>query len=530
MKYKFILLIFISMVLSISTCVSALDVTPQILTIDGSPGSFQIRTITLENKENASVNVTIAVSPLIGSYYLPLSSYKLDPYESKMIQFGMTINSTMTATITYFYGNDYFTQIVMINATRKQPTILLAPSTPQAGKGVTVMLISSRLLDAQGMVICSETDNRYPFTIDKGIGTFKLNTSEEEGTAIMRLISNDFEPIFYSFNITGGTGSEPTEPELCINVSQDVDIGTSKIVTLKLDDNPVEGTFIITKPNGNQELKTTDSKGRISIEFDLSGLWTLNAESGDYTVTKGVRVAKQSIEIELPHTDVVTGKACQIQIEPSMTCDISSDTKSYTFLSDNSGIVRWTPEYPGLYTIDAYNDEGSGTAMLEVWQFLDIRVTQGSYNTGTLQKGLTTDVMVVDDSGEVVSSIDSIEITDTKNFPVTVDLHNGKLSWIPEKTGVYTLKVYDDEENYILGDFKSVQVADDSGGGGWGWGYYALAVLVLFVILVILVGLHRSGKEGEENKPSGKVEVTERVGLIKRVKDWRAGGLPFWHK
>lgn len=532
MKYKIALLAFLGIILIAPSIATAITISPQIVEISGRPGTFHIRTISLENRANAPVNVTIEVSPLIGNYYLPKTHYTLEPYEQRDIQFGVTINKTVTATITYFYNDDYLTQIIRINATKIEPTILMSPTSPSPGQGAYVMLISKKLINAQGIVICSETDNTYPFTITMGIGSFKLDDAEKPGSAVMRIIGDDIDPIFYSFNISGKNGASPSAPKMTIDgLPDEISHSTSKIVTLMVDGKAVQGTFIITKPDSNQVLKTTDGKGRISIDFDTGGLWNIYAENDDYNVSKAVKVKKESMNIDFP-SDIKIGVENTITVSPGATCEFTGPDGTTVMVADSNGKVKWIPESPGEYTIEAYTDGDSGRENVVVWQYASIKVRQYGVITASLEKGVAATVDVVDTRGMSIEGVDKVTIENPNGFPVTASLTKGQLQWTPSYSGVYTISVADDEDNFIVGGSHNVMVS----GGTSTSGFFDMEIIVIIlagVLIVAVIVISRKRAMSTSESPSGRAKVGTGSSLSK-LKDGlkgmfrRESGPPFY--
>lgn len=548
-KYKIAALIvvgvFFAATAGMSMQASALEVDPQILDVSGEQGSFQIRTVTITNDDDEQVNVTVEFPPGM-NYYLPVSHYTLAPHESKRIQMGVTVQNTTTSVITYKYNNetDYIPQMIRVNVSRDQPDIIMAPSSPSPGDGIHVMLMSDELINAQGMVICSKTDNRYPFTIERGIGTFKLNKSEKPGTAVMRLISNDFNPIFYSFNITGeaqdgdGDGDDEEEKELTIDIrgGDDVGYGASRIVSLSIDETSAEGSLIVTTPDGDQLLKKTDSEGRTSITFDTAGLWSLQAESGNYTAEKGIRIEKQNMSITRPQGDITTGEEITFTTSPNAECTITGGDRERNLVADASGELSWTPSIPGEYTLEATTEQKKGSISFIVTQNTQIRIDQRGATGGKIKKGVETTVKVVDSGGQRIETIDEITIRDPNNFPVRASLVDGMLQWTPDMTGVYNFEVTG--TGNTMGDTAQVQVIDatttDTDDGGFPWG--GLIVIVIVIIALVLVVIRKINKERKTSKSTGeeagggkpvdtqKETVEKEKGLLQRFITWLSGG------
>ena len=529
MKLKSFVIVVLSML--VATDVSALEVNPPILNISGENGDFSLQTVELYNDRNTSVTVNITITG-IDNYYLPKNTYTLHPYERKTITIGFTITGSKTGFITYDYGYDIVTQIISINS---QKSLVVFPQNPIAGNSIAIICSSND--KASGFLFVSETGKQYPVVLS-GLPITFVNTSKYDyGTAILVMIWDDGQITYNYLNITKAknvtTNEEDniTEDKLTIDFggSKNINYGKSRIITVKLNDKPVEGTFIITKPDGDQILKDANSMGQIQVTFDEAGTWSFSANYKNLTANDVVSVAKNNIQVNIPD-EVNVGETVSINVGENANYTILTPSFNRVTGQTVNGIINYEPDKAGIYTISIETDSGHATGIFKAYYepIISIRDNTGSY-VGQLKEGQPYQISVVAKNTDII--IDDVDEIDYIHNGIheTIQLTNGIGNFVPEYNGYYTLSIPKNDAKFIKPTTIQVLVYS-SGGGGFSFSWKTIAFIIVVILVVILFFVMRKPSSPiKDGGVTGKAKVSEgKSGISGFFNKIFHRGPPFW--
>jgi len=528
MKLKLFVIAVLSLL--VATNVSALEINPPILNLDGENGDFSLQTVELYNDRNTSVTVNITITG-IDNYYLPKNTYTLHPYERKTITIGFTITGSKTGFITYDYGYDIATQVISINSKK---SLVVFPQNPIAGNSIAIICSSND--KASGFLFVSETGKQYPVLLS-GLPLTFVNTSKDDfGNAILVLIWDDGQITYNYLNITkaknvpGGEDDNTTEDELTIDFggSKNIDYGKSRIITMKLNDEPVEGTFIITKPGGDQILKDANSMGKIQITFDEAGTWSFSANYKNLTENEDVSVSKNNIQVSIPDETIV-GETFSINVGNDGNYTILTPSLNKVNGQTVNGIINYEADEGGLYTISIETSSGHATGFFKAYYEPIISITDetGAY-VNYLKKGKPYQITVVaKHTDEIIYDVDEIDYIHN-GIHSTIQLTNGIGNFVPEYNGYYTLSIPKDDAKFIKPVSFQLMVFSDKVGSSIPWKTIIIVGIIVGAIILIFAS-RRTKNTVNDAGVTGKTKVTEGKGFTFRIINWLFHrGPPFW--
>jgi len=469
-----------------TTNVSALEINPPILQLDGEIGDFVLQSIEIYNDRDQETVVNISIAG-ISNYYLPKSTYVLNPYERKTITIGFTISGSANGFITYEYNGEVITQVVSINS---EKNVIVFPQNPRAGTSLAI--ISTSDVKANGFLFVSETGRQYPIILSGMPITFINISKEDYGSAVIFLIWEDKELTYNYINITRAKTTEENK-ELAIDFGGDktINYGSTRIITLKYGDEPVDGNFIIIKPDGNQVLKDANKLGQITVTFNKVGKWTFIANYNNETLSEAVTVKGGSVSIDVPD---------KVNVGEEVEIEVSKDEGNFTILTPNDeyingdfnhGVIDFTPDEAGEYKITVNCDGAEETERFKAYYEPEIVLRKGFYNVypSEVRAGETYDVVVVDkNTGDTIDDVEYITVS-YGGHQEYITLINGVGKFAP-KSGYYTLSVSKNDKHFIDACSTYITVA---GGGGSSWKTIAY-VFIAIIIIAVLVYLYKEDK------------------------------------
>jgi len=473
---------------------SAIEVNPPILEIEGESGDFVLQSIEIYNDRDTETVVNITVAG-ISNYYLPKSTYVLKPYERKTITIGFTISGSANGFITYEYNGEVLTQIVSINA---EKSVIIFPQNPKAGTSIAIITTSDE--KANGFLFVSETGRQYPVILSGMPITFVNISKDDYGSAMIVLIWEDKEVTYHYINITKAKATE--EKKLAIDFGGDKTIkyGSTRIITLKYGDEPVDGSFIIVKPDGSQILKDANALGQITVTFNQAGQWTFIANYKDATVSDAVTVKKGSISVSVPDK-VYVGEEIEIEVsEDKGNFTIVTPKDEYIDGEFRHGVIKFTPDEAGEYEITINCEGAEETDTFRAYHEPKIVLKKGFLEVypSEIKSGKTYDVYVVDaNTGEVIDGVQYISVVH-EGVQEYITLVNGVGKFTP-KSGYYTFSISRDDKNFI--DAYSTYITVYGSGGGGIKGSTIIIIVAIIVILLVLAYLYKKGIISFPSKP-----------------------------
>jgi len=476
------ILAIMAIFLMMASSVSALEINPAILNIEGNSGDFIIQSVELYNDRDTKTTINISVVG-ISNYFLYKSTYTLNPYERKTITIGFTVSGSESGLITYEYGDMSVSQTVYINAKK---TVIIFPPNPKAGS--TISIVSPSKMSASGFISCSETGGMYAVNLMEGTPFTFVNLSNKDyGSAMLLLVWGDGEITYNFFNISKSKATTSQEKELSIDFGEGkIKYGDTRIITLKYGEDNVEGSFIIVKPDGNQILKDTNKYGQISINFDTKGTWTFIANYNDITKSETLVVGANKINIDVDK---------EVNVGDEITIELSEDkgsfeitTPSEDIISGNvrNGEINFIPEEGGEYLIHVESDGASSNETFTAFYNpkIVLKDSNGNFVYDGLKVGKQYNVEIRDiNTGKLIDENLLVEITGMMYGNIMIN--HGMGTWIPQQTGKYTLRIQKDKRNYLMEYTCNYDVYKSGSGGSY------TSFLIGAIIIIVLILLYR---------------------------------------
>lgn len=483
-------------ILLICGYVSAFDVEPDVIEIQGKKGDFIPYTVTVYNDENKTINVNISVindNPFVSS-----NSFKLKPFSKKQIVYGFSLNESKIAIISYEYDGETFTQLVKIEVEKPAPEIQIFPDPPVAGDVMYVMLISGNtLVNAVGMLYCKE--NVYPIQITQGIGSVKINETDY-GPAILRIVGNDIQPIIMMINISKG---EIEEAIYEIDVPQNIKLGKSYMITVKKNGAGVPASITITEPDGNKHTVETDNNGQIQVTFNKEGTWTFEVIVDGKEITATTKVSRAIINIDVITEQPMVNSAVEIRTADDATVKVTRPKNFETTLNLVNGVGSFVPYYVGEYTITARNESGEGSTTVTVRDKPHVMIyslDRDQYIT-EVKKNEYVRFEIRDSMNNIIDDSFTGKVIDPRGNELSLVFTGGMATWKAKSSGIYTVVI--PSKGYYMQ--TSMQfVVKGSGGSSVGWGYVAVVIVIVALVAGYkykdrLMARFR-GEEGEEEE------------------------------
>jgi len=464
MKKLFILLLAVFMFGS----VNALQVQPNEITVDGQQDDFIMQTITLFNDYSMPVNVTITASNI--NCFLPVTTVSLQPYSAYQIPIGFYLNESKKGFIIYQCETNFVYQPVEINVQKEEIKVMIYPEKPKAGDTIAIMLMSEKLINAHGFLLCTASGRVYQVVITDGIGLVKLNESEPAGVAILRIVGEDISPIYKTINITEGSVAQNY---ITISAPAKKQSGETVTATVVYNGKPLSTSVEIIKPSGEITTLYTDSNGKVSFTVDEIGKWTIHAKKGDVEATASIDVSRKTVILDYSPEEPSVRDRITIYL-PSDDFKVFADSEK---LEISGKKAYFNPEEAGDYTIMAYNSTAEGKTTIHVKNAVVIRAKdEKGYIDYPYRASKMDNVMfeVYDYTGNPVNGY-MLDISGNgQNYKVN--------SWSYfkfEKAGTYVVSFSGDDE-YAPASI-TITIEGREAGGGWTW---LIAVVVIVAVAI----------------------------------------------
>jgi len=138
--------------------------------------------------------------------------------------------------------------------------------------------------------------------MENGFGTASLGV-DERGSAWVRVVGSEFDPIYKSFTIeSSGYASTTEAPNF--DAPSSAPAGTTINVKLYQGDTPLSyRTISITKPDGSKTYDTTDRYGKVSVRLDQVGPWKFSVTVGEKTAECEVKATTEPLSVNVLTTE-----------------------------------------------------------------------------------------------------------------------------------------------------------------------------------------------------------------------------------
>lgn len=296
--------------------------------------------------------------------------------------------------------------------------ITIVPSQPKAQK--TLLILANNLTSGAGYIICNETQDVYAFTITSGLGSVDLGIEYGYATVV---VLNYGTKLFYI--------KHPYEGELAIDSPFSADISTAVDISVLANGQLVPATVHFTSPSDRMMSRQTGTTSPISMTFDEAGNWNITASSFGSNVTKKIHINPEPIALSLSDDTGRVGKEMTIHVnnKNAMVVITRGDT-SWTYHSDTSGDVIFTPIFSGRHTIvaTAENQEGVKTFDVMTDTTISVKNEKGGDVSG-ITEGDVLLLQVKDSQGNNVVSGSSLSVSVDGVSYTTLQLFSGSTIW-----------------------------------------------------------------------------------------------------
>lgn len=439
---RVVALVFVS-VLFICLNATAIRINPTWVEFTGEYGQWVSKNITITNDENRSVNVTIEPSASLSGCYISNPSVTIPPHGVVNITLGVELTSDTYGFVIYSWDNQQMNQFVLLSPHESNVTVEMYPAEPQAGGSIVFLL--NPFVEGIGFIYVIDSNAMHTFNITNGMAFTKLSPNDY-GTAVAVFRGENFQArkVFYIKGVSG------EEKELVINAPEEVNLSERKNVEVKYGNEPLSDVQVgVTEPDGDSYVMITDEEGKISVEFDEEGTWSFHASYAGKEADASVNVVAQSTQ---PQHNISLTISAPSKVKVG-------EKKWITLFMDNNPLPNtpMTVVYPdGSITAITTNQFGQ-------YQFLFEQV--GKYKFMVNYKGTTTQSIVTAEKREMNLTVPNsglvgnyITITAEPKATITITgggteitdkiPSSGKYSFMPEKSGKYTVVV---ESDYAKG-------------------------------------------------------------------------------
>jgi len=463
----------------------------------------------LNSNPEAGDTITFLLTPYVsgvGTVYVPNSGNT----HSFNIVWGMAsvelADDDYGDAVAVFTGEGFHTRYVFtIQGAVSNELILSAPNNVNQGDTKTLTLLFNNNPVSDVAVNITEPDGNNYLKFTDSNGEISILFDKKGNWKFNVLYNGMMTDATVTVKGEGGNGGQIN---LAIDVSGSVAIGDKKWITLSANGNPVPNNPItVYMPDGSITEYNTNSMGQLYFTFDSVGNYRFIASYKNATAQRDVTVSKKTMTITTPENAQV-GMYATINVASGSTIEITGGGKTITGQTD-SGEYSFKPEVKGQYTVHAYTDVMDGTAKFNVYEKPSINLYDMNDNIVVeAKKGQQYEIMITDNSGNVISEIDEIKILMPSGKPDKLMLTDGVGLWTPEIAGRYTFSI--GKQGFYLDSSISVMVSGKASPSiGWGWG-----VIIIICIAVIVAAYKREKieewiKKRKEKGDKGKKEREE---------------------
>jgi len=431
-----IILLYIAFLLITSSIftATAFTINPSEINVSGKNGERIQKEITLENTLNVSINITTDVSTsLQGMVSIP-STIEISANSTKKIKINLWCNTTTGGFIKFTNGTDTETVLISLNMESGGSDIVIYPSDVIAGK-TFAFTVPSGFSDCSGFVFCEGSSNLYYFLVEYTVGSVTLS-HEDYGDAKIWIFTENKSKT-KEFEVS------PSYENVILNIPTKITTGSKETIQLLIDTTPYRNQHItVTNPDGINEGYDTNSNGEITVDFDIGGEWEVKTVVGETTIKETFSVAMVQLDISLSEKKPVVDREFEIITEPGADVFITSGAVTWSFESDNDGIVLFTPLMSGTYEITATKGKKEGKKVFKTGDevVVYIRNEKGDY-VNKLQADKQYTVTVEDNDGPV-EDIERIEVVLPNDEIDYIPLNNGRGKGTPWMDGSYMLSPF----------------------------------------------------------------------------------------
>lgn len=394
MRYN--LLAFVLMLLLFATTANALLITPLDdidLTVD--EGQFANIVFTFFNNENISINISINTTPSLEDIIFLSDDNFTTPMNSTInISCIIRRDSPVVGKI-YFNYNSTITEVNVTIEESEMPggNITIIPAQPTSESNIVFILPDRE--DATGYMICRETNKVYFIEVADGIGFVELG--DDYGDAYVAIFTRDKKYVA-EFVI-----DVYFKEEITINMPSTTVVNEPTAFQVFASGTPIQAEMQF-KLGETIISKTTDATGIVSIQFSKVGNWTVTAKVFNVEKIQNIYVAQKPIVITLPE-DIYVDQEIQIVIGTKSDVLISINELSWSYTTDDAGVLSFTPSFPGKHSIHVIaHDFQEGSKDFIVYADIIIEVKDENKIVTSIKPHTLYAIYVIDENNKPIAS------------------------------------------------------------------------------------------------------------------------------
>lgn len=353
--------------------------------------------------------------------------------------------------------------------------IKIIPSKPKAGKNVIFLLDETE--EEAGYVYCEDSGNVYFVDVKDGMGFVELDM--EFGNATV---------VFPDYGNKNFKFANPYEGEIDISMPSVAELNERMPISVYVAGEQTSVTLTFTSPTGKKMSRVTNTDNPIEMAFDISGNWSVVAEINGATATYDFFINPEPIDIDMPQR-IFAGEETEINVNTKANVIITKDETTWTYESDDEGLVYFTPPWAGRYKIEAKTDSQEGTEYFMAQSDTEIllRNEEGSL-VNKLSKGDTVLIQVADSQGNLVSSNDLTVMADGSPLK-RIQLLSGSTIWkVPVDASSYTFN-FNTEKQTLKSSTLTVEGGKEPVQSGIN--PVGIGALIFIIIIFVLYALHK---------------------------------------
>ena len=482
---KLFCLMLIGLLFFIPT-VSAFNVTisPERFKFSGNARDIFTQIVTLYNHENTTIiiNVTYVASGLI---VVP-PSFIIGPNATKDLGIVYTMQNKSSGNVTFAWVNNNTLNVYLIfdgTGQQIQPignaSVNFFPPSPLSGLDLAIYFTGNyKGLNAEGFL--SVNNFLYRVDIIGGLGIVTLDKNAY-GTAMLYIFGKSISDAdsMKVFDIL-------KKPDTLVTITNPATATVDDEITaiVKSGDEPIGNIDVtVTSPTNQRDIYTTDNLGKISFTADEEGKWKLSTTDEGQTATSNVIVEYGVLALGIAEeTPPKISDTITIMTEPNAVVDVEIDNMPEgEFTASSDGFIPFNIVKGGHYTLTGNLNKLRGTYSFTVPGKAEIILLDSTTHMSvqTIEKDKRYTVQATDSSGQILTSVDSVWISNPTGTKELLPLIEGVAMWSPTLTGSYILSV--SETATTAGNSRYVLIKPSAGDTFW----INIAIIIISSLLVI---------------------------------------------
>ncbi|MFW6120660.1 MAG: hypothetical protein ACOC80_07135 [Petrotogales bacterium] len=434
---KSIIFPFLLVLLLLIPIGSSLNVYPEDFSTFEKKDGYEVVDFSLVNEKNSTENVTISIEENI-SQYLSFSTYNfsISSNDIKTVYAIILRDEPFKGKI--FFNNESVSIAVNpIKVNNETDSIKIIPSSPKGGKNI---IVSHGQTNQTGYLVCHDTNNVYLVKMEEGLALVSLN-EDEYGNSTIFLGNTSF-----NFNIKSKYSGK-------LSIISDYDVEIDKNIDVKVfsSGEPVNVELKFISPDNDTYLRNTNNQGETSFKPNKVGKWTIKAFFYENTVETNFIVKPKPLSISIEQI-ILSGTETTINVGQKAEVSIKKDEATWSYTSDDSGKVSFTPPFGGKYNVVAKteNQEGSTNFVAKIKTDIIVKNEEGK-KVDKIVPGNTYLIQVIDSNNVPISEADSVKIRLNDNPHDTLELSGGSTIWkAVENYGSYLFRFEAENSNVLL--------------------------------------------------------------------------------